>query len=597
MLKRTKYCGEVKEKDIENDITVNGWVHSWRDHGGVIFIDLRDTTGILQIVFNPEVSPESHEVAGKLRSEDVIVVKGVVEKRSEETINLKIPTGKVEVKVYTIEVLNKSKTPPFEIDEHISVGEEHRLAYRYLDLRRHHLQHNIKIRHEVVNEFRNFLNNNRFFDIETPILNKSTPEGARDFLIPSRVNPGKFYALPQSPQIFKQILMIAGFDKYYQIVKCFRDEDLRKDRQPEFTQIDMEMSFIDEEDVYQVVEEMFKYVIKNVFNKDIALPFPRYTYDEVINKYGLDKPDFRFDLPLTDITDLADKTDFMIFKETVSNKGMVKCLNVYEGAKLSRKEIDDLTAYVSIFGAKGLAWIKITEKGPESVVVKFIPEAIMKEIMKRAGSKVGDILFFMADQPGVVNDSLGNLRNKIAEMFNLINEDELNFSWVHNFPLMEYDAIEKKMVSIHHPFTHPKIKQDDTGTEKELIKILKDSPEALYARSYDLVLNGVELGGGSIRIHNRELQEEMFSALKLSKEQMTAQFGFLLDALQYGAPPHGGIAFGLDRFLMLMLKENSIRDVIPFPKTQKAVCLMSDSPSEVDEKQLKELGIKLNIVK
>lgn len=597
MLKRSKYCGEMTEKDISKQHVVCGWVHSWRDHGGVIFIDLRDHTGIVQIVFNPEVSKECHEVAGKLRSEDVVIVQGTVEKRSEETINPKIPTGTIEIMIDTVEVLNKSKTPPFEIDEHVNVGEEHRLEYRYLDLRRPQLQHNIKTRHQVVQEFRNFLSDNKFFDIDTPVMNKSTPEGARDFLIPSRINPGKFYALPQSPQIFKQILMVAGFDCYYQIVKCFRDEDLRKDRQPEFTQIDMEMSFIDEKDIYNICENMFKTVIKKVFNKDVKTPFPRFTYHEVMSKYGLDKPDLRFDLELTDITDLADKTEFMVFKNTIEKKGIVKCLNVPGGAKLSRKEIDDLTSYVSIFGAKGLAWIKITENGPESVVVKFIPDPIMKEIMKRADSKKGDVIFFMADNERVVNDSLGNLRNKIAEMFDLINKDELNFAWVYDFPLMEYDLTEKRLTSKHHPFTHPSISDDKVGTEDEIIKALKEKPETLVSRSYDLILNGVELGGGSIRIHHKKLQEEIFSALGLSKEQADNQFGFLLKALQYGAPPHGGIAFGLDRFLMLLLNENSIRDVIPFPKTQKAVCLMSDSPSDVDEKQLKDLSIKLNIVK
>ncbi len=593
MLKRDRYCCDTTEKDISKEVTVSGWVNSWRDHGGVVFIDLRDVTGILQVVFNPEISKESHDIADKLRSEDVIAVKGVVENRSEENINLKMPTGKVEVKVHEVEVLNKAITPPFEIsDERITVGEEHRLQYRYLDLRRPVLQHNIKTRHLAIQEFRNFLNKNNFLDIETPILNKSTPEGARDFLVPSRINPGKFYALPQSPQIFKQLLMIAGFDKYYQIVKCFRDEDLRKERQPEFTQIDMELSFIDEEDIYSVVEDMFKTIIEKVFNKKIKTPFGKYSYDEVMNKYGMDKPDLRFGLELTDITDIAGNTDFQIFKEVIEKKGLVKCMSVPRGAKLSRKEIDDLTAYVSVFGAKGLAWIKITEKGPESVIVKFIPKQIMDEILKRTKSKQGDIIFFMAAKAQIVYDSLGNLRNKIAEMFNLADKDELNFLWVNDFPLLEYDPGEKRLSAMHHPFTHPKIDKDKIGSDEEIIKKLKEAPETLYARSYDLVLNGTEIGGGSIRIHHRKLQEEMFQALKFNKEEMISTLGFILDDLQYGAPPHGGIAFGLDRFLMLMLNENSIRDVIPFPKTQKAVCLMSNSPSEVKEKQLKELNLR-----
>lgn len=594
MLKRTSYCGELTEKQIKQDAVLAGWVHSWRDHGGVIFIDLRDITGIIQVVFNPEISKESHAVANRLRAEDVIAVKGIVEARSQETINPKIPTGKIEVKVHQVELLNKSQTPPFEInDDRITVGEEHRLEYRYLDLRRPVLQKNIIVRHQVTQAFSDFLNQERFHEIDTPILNKSTPEGARDFLVPSRLNPGKFYALPQSPQIFKQILMVAGMDRYYQIVKCFRDEDLRKDRQPEFTQIDIELSFIDEEDIYPIMEKMFKHVIKKVFNREIKTPFPRYTYNEVMEKYGVDKPDLRFGLPLTDISDLADKTNFQVFKNALTNKGLVKCLKVDEGAKLSRKEIDDLTSYVSIFGAKGLAWIKITDKGPESVVVKFIPTEIMEEIIKRTGSKQGDIIFFMADMPKIVNDSLGNLRNKIAEMFNLISEDELNFAWVHNFPLFEYDEIEKRFVAMHHPFTHPKLSKDQIGTKEELINALNKNPEDLFARSYDLILNGIELGGGSIRIHEKKLQEEMFKALGFKEQPMNDQFGFLLRALDYGAPPHGGIAFGLDRFLMLMLKENSIRDVIAFPKTQKATCLMSDSPSTVGDRQLKELSIKL----
>ncbi len=594
MLKRNRYCGEVSEKEIGNEIILNGWVNSWRDHGGVIFIDLRDVTGIIQIVFNPEISKESHQIASKLRSEDVIGVKGKVEKRSEETINPKIPTGTIEVKVTEIEILNKSLTPPFEVaDERVTVGEDRRLEYRYIDLRRKELQNNIKIRHYFTQNVREFLNKNRFFEIETPILNKSTPEGARDFLIPSRINPGKFYALPQSPQIYKQILMIGGFDRYYQIAKCFRDEDLRKDRQPEFTQIDMELSFIEEEDIYNLIENMFKETLKKSFDIEIETPFPRYTYKEVMDKYGVDRPDLRFDLELVDITDLATKTEFKVFINAVEKGGIVKCLPVKGGAKLSRKEIDDLTSYVSIFGAKGLAWIKISEKGPESVVVKFIPDNIMKEIMKRTQAEAGDILFFGADTPKIVNDSLGNLRVKVAEELNLIDKNKLKFLWVTNFPLFEYDETEKRLTAMHHPFTHPKLETDKIGDIKELIKALTENPENLLARSYDVILNGIELGGGSIRIHNPELQEKMFEVLGFDKEKMYEQFGFLLNALKYGAPPHGGIAFGLDRILMLMLKENSIRDVIPFPKTQKAVDLMSNSPSEVSEKQLKELFIKV----
>ncbi|MDD5067055.1 MAG: aspartate--tRNA ligase [bacterium] len=597
MLKRTLLCNDVTENHINKEVVLNGWVHSWRDHGGVIFIDLRDLTGLVQIVFNPEISKESHHIAEKLRSEDVVGVRGKVAARSDETINLKLPTGKLEVKVNEIEVFNKSQTPPFEIsDDRINIGEEHRLEYRYLDLRRPKLQKNIICRHKCVHAFREFLDQEHFFDIETPILNKSTPEGARDFLVPSRLNPGKFYALPQSPQLFKQILMVAGMDRYYQIVKCFRDEDLRKDRQPEFTQIDMELSFITEDDIYPLVENMFKKVIQEVFGVEIKTPFPRHSYDDVMLKYGVDKPDLRFKMELADITDLADQTTFQVFKNAIARKGIVKCLKVDDGTKLSRKDIDDLTAYVSIFGAKGLAWIKMTDKGPESVVVKFIPEQIMKEIVSRTRAKQGDILFFGADKATVVNDSLGNLRNKIAEKFNLIDENELNFCWVNDFPLFEYDETENRLVAKHHPFTHPKLEKGRIGTEEELTKALNDTPGSLYARSYDLILNGIELGGGSIRIHHKKLQEKMFASLGFQEKEMQEQFGFLLRALDYGAPPHGGIAFGLDRFLMLMLRESSIRDVIPFPKTQKAVCLMSDSPSRVHDRQLKELSLKCDII-
>lgn len=596
MLKRTEYCGNLREKDVDRGVTLNGWVQSYRDHGGVIFIDLRDITGIMQVVFNPEISKESHKVAESLRSEDVIGVTGKVNRRSDETINEKIPTGRVELKVEKVEIFNRALTPPFEvIDDKLNISEEHRLEYRYIDFRRERIKNNILIRHKCTQAIRTFLNNNRFIEIETPILNKSTPEGARDFLVPSRLNIGKFYALPQSPQIFKQILMIGGFDRYYQIAKCFRDEDLRKDRQPEFTQIDMELSFIEETDIFEIVENMFKTVIKNVFNIEIETPFKRIEYKEAMEKYGVDKPDTRFELFLTDITDLAAKTDFQVFKNAVQKGGIVKSLNVPGGTKFSRKEIDDLTAYASIFGAKGLAWIKVTDKGCESLLLKYIPEDVLNEIIKRNNSKPGDILFFGADKEKIVNNVLGNLRNKIAEKLKLIDEDRLEFVWIHNFPLLEYNEDEKRYEAMHHPFTSPKISETEVGSVEEIIEVLKKEPEKAFARSYDLVLNGVEVGGGSIRIHNKKVQEAMFEAIGIEKGKAEEMFGFLLRALEYGAPPHGGIAFGLDRFIMLMLKEESIRDVIAFPKTQKGVCLLSDSPAEVSEQQLKDLSIKLNI--
>lgn len=595
-IKRNVYCGELTENDVNKEVKVNGWVQSVRDHGGVIFIDLRDVSGIVQVVFNPQVNPESHKIAEKLRSEYVIGVSGKVRLRSKETINPKISTGKIEIIGEDLEILNSSLTPPFEVTSDLNeIGEEHRLEYRYIDLRRESLKNNIIYRHKTTQAFREFLNSNRFLEIETPILNKSTPEGARDFLVPSRLNPGKFYALPQSPQIFKQILMIAGLDRYYQIAKCFRDEDLRRDRQPEFTQVDMELSYIDENDIFQIVEEMFYYVIKKVYDIEITTGFPKLNYRECMKKYGTDKPDTRFDLELTDITDLAEKTNFEVFKEAVRKGGIVKSLNAKGGAKLSRKEIENLTEFVSIFGAKGLAWIKITEKGPESLLLKFIPSQILNEILERNKAEKGDIIFFGADDEKIVNDSLSNLRIKIAEMFNLIPKNKLNFLWVYNFPLLEWNEEEKRYVAMHHPFTFPKISEDLIGEEEDLIEKLRTEPQNMFARSYDLILNGNEIGGGSIRIHKRKLQEAMFESLKIDKELANKMFGFLLKALEYGAPPHGGIAFGLDRFLMLMLNQNSIRDVIPFPKTQKGVCLLSNTPAEVEPSQLKELNISLKI--
>ncbi len=593
-LKRTHYCGELTEKEINKEVILNGWVHSRRDHGGVIFIDLRDISGIVQIVFSQEINQRAHEIAEKLRSEYVIAVKGVVVARTPDTVNPKIPTGKIEVKVNEIEILNKSLTPPFEVNvEKLNIGEEHRLEYRYIDLRREPLKKAVITRHKFTQNVRKFLNGNGFLEIETPILTKSTPEGARDFLIPSRLNPGKFYALPQSPQLFKQILMISGFDKYYQIARCFRDEDLRKDRQPEFTQIDMEMSFIDENDIYNIIEQMFQFVLKQTFDIEIEIPFKRINYKEALERYGSDKPDLRYDLQLQEVTEIAGKTEFKVFLNAIEKKGIVKCLKVKEGAKLSRKEIEDLTNFVSIYGAKGLAWIKFVNSNAESPIVKFFPKQVWNEFMNLIKPENGDIVFFVADKPEIVNDSLANLRRKLAEKFNLIDENKLEFVWIYNFPLLEYSEEEKRYVSKHHPFTHPKLNENEIGSVEELIDKLKKEPEKLYARSYDLVLNGTEIGGGSIRIHNKDLQIAMFKALQLNEEQINNQFGFLIRALEYGAPPHGGIAFGLDRILMIFLKQKSIRDVIPFPKTQKGVCLLTDSPSFVEPSQLKELHIRL----
>ena len=587
---RTHLCNDLRITDENKTVTLMGWVHSWRDHGGVVFIDLRDYTGLTQIVFNPEISPESHKIADTLRSEFVIAIEGVVAKRSDENINPKISTGEIEVKVNKVKILNKSLTPPFEIDEHVNVGEDHRLKYRYIDLRRKIIQKNIINRHFLVQDLRTFLNDKKFFEIETPILNKSTPEGARDYLVPSRINPGNFYALPQSPQIFKQILMVSGFDKYYQIAKCFRDEDLRKDRQPEFTQLDMELSFESEENLMKLIDEMFSVVLKKRYNIDIPTPIKKIPYDEAIRKYGSDRPDLRFDLELSDVSDIAPESDFQVFKNVLAKKGIVWGINAKAGAKFSRKEIDDLTDFVGIYGAKGLAWAKIKDGKMESVIGKFFSDAVQKKILERMKAEEGDLILFVADKKKVVIEALGNLRVKLAEMLGLINEDEYKFAWVVDFPLFQWDDVNDRWAAVHHPFTAPKeedIENLMTG------KIPYEQLGELKSASYDLVLNGIELGGGSIRIHSSELQSKILEILKIPKEEANEKFGFLLEALQYGAPPHGGIAFGLDRIMMLMENTASIRDVIAFPKTQKATCLLSEAPSGVSSVQLDELHLKI----
>lgn len=564
-----------------------GWVQSRRDHGGLIFIDLRDRGGITQVVFNPEVSAEAHRIAEDVRSEYVLGVRGMVSLRPENTANPKIPTGEIEVIAHELVILNVSKTPPFMIEDETDVAENLRLKYRYLDLRRPSLQKVLITRHRITRTVRKFLDSHGFVDIETPFLTKSTPEGARDYLVPSRVNPGMFYALPQSPQLFKQILMIAGFERYYQIVKCFRDEDLRADRQPEFTQIDLEMSFVDREDVMSLMERLLSAVVKEVRGTEIPLPFPRLTYQEAMERYGSDKPDTRFGLELKDISDIAGETEFKVFLQAIELGGRVKGFSAPGFGSLSRKEIDDLTNEARMFGAKGLAWIKVTDSGFDSPIAKFFKDGQIQEIALRLGARAGDMMLFVADSPKVAAETLGHLRLLVARQQRLIDESRLDFLWITDFPLLEWNEDEKRYDAMHHPFTAPM---------DEDLPLLDTDPLKVRAKAYDIVLNGAEIGGGSIRIHRFDVQAKMFSLLNISDEDARERFGFLLEALQYGAPPHGGLAFGLDRLTAILTGMQSIRDVIAFPKTQKAVCLMTEAPSRVSAAQLRELSIKHDIV-
>ena len=582
-LKRTRSCGELNKEKIGQDVILAGWVHSRRDHGGVIFIDLRDREGMTQVVFHPQQSSAFNK-AGALRSEYVIIIKGKVGARPKGTENPKLFTGGIEVLAEEMEILNEAKTPPFEISDDTNVAEDLRLKHRYIDLRRPSIQRNLILRHKLCFKVREFLNKRGFLEIETPILAKSTPEGARDYLVPSRVNPGNFFALPQSPQLFKQLLMVSGFDKYFQICKCFRDEDLRRDRQPEFTQIDMEMSFIDEEDIYKLTEELMQYLFKEILSKELKIPFPRIPYQEAMDRFGSDKPDCRFKLEFVDISTIAGESEFNVFKDAVNRGGQVKGICVPKGAQFSRKDIDDLTARAVSLGAKGLAWVKITGDDMESPIKKFFKPEQIKDIIKKMQAKKDDLCIFVADKAKVIGDVLGALRCYLGEKLNLIDKKEYNFVWVINFPLLEYNEEEKRWEAKHHPFTSPN--PEDT-------EVFKNNPGSIYARAYDLVLNGQELGGGSIRIHHSQVQEEMFKILNIGQAEAKEKFGYLLQALEYGAPPHGGIALGLDRLIMLLADTNSIREVIAFPKTQKAVCLMTNAPSPVTDGQLKELHIKL----
>ncbi|EHT8043086.1 aspartate--tRNA ligase [Staphylococcus pseudintermedius] len=586
MAKRTTYCGSVTEELLEQEVTLKGWVHNRRDLGGLIFVDVRDREGYVQVVFNPAFSKEALEVAERIRSEYVVEITGTVTKRDDETINPKIKTGQVEVQAKSIEIINQSETPPFSInEENLNVDENIRLKYRYLDLRREKLAQTFKMRHQITRSIRQFLDGDGFYDVETPVLTKSTPEGARDYLVPSRVHDGEFYALPQSPQLFKQLLMISGFDKYYQIVKCFRDEDLRADRQPEFTQIDIEMSFVEQEDVMQLGEAMVKNVLADVKGIEMTDAFPRMTYTEAMSRYGTDKPDTRFGMELLDVSELGRIMDFKVFKGAVESGGQVKALVVENAAAdYTRKDIDGLTEFVNIYGAKGLAWVKVVEDGLNGPIARFFEDAHVTKLQALTGAKAGDLVLFVADSKDVVAQSLGALRNKLGKERGLIDPEQYNFLWVTDWPLLEYDEEARRYVAAHHPFTSPKV---------EDIDLLETAPEQAQAQAYDLVLNGFELGGGSIRIHDGELQQRMFKALGFSDEAAQEQFGFLLDAFKYGAPPHGGIALGLDRFVMILSGRTNLRDTIAFPKTASATDLMTDAPSPVSERQLDELSLRI----
>ena len=588
MFDNRSYCGEFKESDIGKDVQIAGWVDKKRDLGGILFLEVRDVTGIMQVVFDSSKSKENADIADKTRSEYIVNIKGKIRERSDETINPNLPTGTIEIDADIIEILNKSDVPPFPIDTRDTLNEDTSLRYRFLDLRREDMKNAVIKRHGLMQVIRKYLVDNRFFEIETPMLNKSTPEGARDFVVPSRISRGEFYALPQSPQLFKQILMVSGFDRYFQIVKCFRDEDLRNDRQPEFTQVDMEMSFVTHDNVIEIIEGLMKASVKEVTGRDVDLPFERITYNEAMDRFGTDAPDTRFGIELVECADIFHSSEFNVFSQALKRGGIIKAIVAEDDGKISRKMIDDYTDHVRIYGAKGFPMFRFRDGNFEGGISKFINDDEKEQVINRLKLSKPSVVFFSVDSKKVVNFTLSKMRVKIAGDLGLIENSRLNFIWVTDFPLFEYDEESKKYDAIHHPFTSPLPEHIE-----KLDNISPDNVNEIKSEAYDIVLNGTEIGGGSIRINNSGLQNKIFNILGISDEEAQGKFSFLLEALKYGAPPHGGIALGLDRILMILLNKNSIRDVIPFPKTQKGQCLMSGAPSGISDEQLRELSIKI----